>query len=59
MIEQQKDDVNPQMSNAMRMEEIRNELRIIKEMQETEVNTSSSDIEYNERRYARQCPKAL
>ena len=59
MIEQQKDDVNPPMSNAMRMEEIRNELRIIKEMQETEVNTSSSDIEYNERRHARQCPKAL
>ena len=59
MIEQQQDDINPQMSNEIRMEEIRKELRLIKERQENEVNTSSSDIEYNERRHARQFPKAL
>ena len=59
LLHQPRDEVGSSISNEMKMEEIRHELRNIKQMQEQEFNiSSSSDIEYSDRK-PRSCPKVL
>ena len=60
LLQQPRDDAGSSISNEMKMEEIRHELRSIKQMQENEFNiSSSSDIEYSDRKPTRSCPKVL